>query len=117
MKNYKENYDYYNVEKVDSIKQLLESAAADAGDKIAFKYKENKEISENELGINEDVNNVEKANENQPRNYITPSYPKYQPIKNEVEYRPIERNLDNEVEIKNSDNKNEILREDSIKIN
>ena len=36
MKNYKENYDYYNVEKVDSIKQLLESAAADAGDKIAF---------------------------------------------------------------------------------
>ena len=27
MKNYKENYDYYNVEKVDSIKQLLESAA------------------------------------------------------------------------------------------
>ena len=39
MKNYKENYDYYNVEKVDSIKQLLESAAANAGDKIAFKYK------------------------------------------------------------------------------
>ena len=38
MKNYKENYDYYNVEKVDSIKQLLESAAADAGDKIAFQY-------------------------------------------------------------------------------
>lgn len=44
MKNYKENYDYYNVEKVDSIKQLLESAAADAGDKIAFKYKENKDV-------------------------------------------------------------------------
>ena len=35
MKNYKENYDYYNVEKVDSIKQLLESAAADAGDSAA----------------------------------------------------------------------------------
>jgi len=84
---------------------------------VFLKYKENKEVSENEPGINEDVNNVEKANENQPRNYITPSYPKYQPIKNEVEYRPIERNLDNEVEIKNSDNKNEILREDSIKIN
>ena len=44
MKNYKENYDYYNVEKVDSIKQLLESAADDAGDKIAFKYKENKDV-------------------------------------------------------------------------
>ena len=35
MKNYKENYDYYNVEKVDSIKQLLESAADDAGDGCA----------------------------------------------------------------------------------
>lgn len=44
MKNYKENYDYYNVEKVDSIKQLLKSAADDAGDKIAFKYKENKDV-------------------------------------------------------------------------
>ena len=37
MKNYKENYDYYNVEKVDSIKQLLESAADDAGDKLNIK--------------------------------------------------------------------------------
>lgn len=35
---------YYNVEKVDSIKELLEKAVKEAGDNIAFKYKENKEV-------------------------------------------------------------------------
>lgn len=80
---------------------------------VNLNYERNNGISESELGRNEDVNNLEKTNENQPRNYITPSYPKYQPIKNKVEYRPIE----NEFEIKNSDNKNEILHEDSVKVN
>lgn len=45
MKNYKENYDYYNVEKVDSIKQLLESAAADAGDKLLLNIKKIKTLN------------------------------------------------------------------------
>ena len=31
---------YYNVQKVNTIKQLLEMAVEQAGDKIAFKYKE-----------------------------------------------------------------------------
>ena len=30
MKNYKKNYEYYKVKKVDSIKQLLEFAVSDA---------------------------------------------------------------------------------------
>lgn len=80
---------------------------------VNLNYERNNGISESELGRNEDVYNLEKTNENQPRNYITPSYPEYQPIKNNVEYRPIE----NEFEIKNSDNKNEILHEDSVKVN
>ena len=80
---------------------------------VNLNYERNNGISESELGRNEDVYNLEKTNENQPRNYITPSYPEYQPIKNKVEYRPIE----NEFEIKNSDNKNEILHEDSVKVN
>ena len=80
---------------------------------VNLNYERNNGISESELGRNEDVYNLEKTNENQPRNYISPSYPEYQPIKNKVEYRPIE----NEFEIKNSDNKNEILHEDSVKVN
>ena len=46
MKNYKKNYEYYKVKKVDSIKQLLEFAVSDAGNKIAFKYKEDKQVKE-----------------------------------------------------------------------
>ena len=38
MKNYKKNYEYYKVKKVDSIKQLLEFAVSDAGNKIAFEF-------------------------------------------------------------------------------
>ena len=34
---------YYNVQKVNTIKQLLEMAVEQAGDKIAFKYKEGKD--------------------------------------------------------------------------
>lgn len=34
---------YYDVQKVDTIKQLLEMAVEQAGDKIAFKYKEGKD--------------------------------------------------------------------------
>ena len=34
---------YYDVQKVNTIKQLLEMAVEQAGDKIAFKYKEGKD--------------------------------------------------------------------------
>ena len=35
---------YYEVQKVDTIKQLLEMAVEQDGDKIAFKYKKGKEV-------------------------------------------------------------------------
>lgn len=38
------NIKYYKVDKVNSIKELLEKAVREAGDNIAFKYKENKEV-------------------------------------------------------------------------
>ena len=37
---------YNEVQKVDSIKQMLEMAAKEAGDKIAFKYKDGKKVIE-----------------------------------------------------------------------
>lgn len=37
----KQNFSYYEVEKFNSIKEMLDLAVKDAGDKIAFKYKEN----------------------------------------------------------------------------
>ena len=37
----KQNFSYYEVEKFNSIKEMLDIAVKDAGDKIAFKYKEN----------------------------------------------------------------------------
>lgn len=38
------NVNYYEVEKIESIKELMENAVCKAGDKIAFKYKKDKEI-------------------------------------------------------------------------
>jgi len=42
----KPNYPYYEVTKFDTIKEMLDMAANEAGGKIAFKYKENGEIIE-----------------------------------------------------------------------
>lgn len=39
-----ENVKYYEVEKVNSIKELMNNAVCKAGDKVAFKYKKNKEV-------------------------------------------------------------------------
>ncbi len=43
-KKYKKNYPYNNVEKITSVRELMDKAVAAAGDQPAFKYKENKEI-------------------------------------------------------------------------
>ena len=40
------NYDFYHINKVESIRDLMEQAVNEAGDKPAFKYKENNEIKE-----------------------------------------------------------------------
>ena len=37
----KQNFSYHEVEKFNSIKEMLDLAVKYAGDKIAFKYKEN----------------------------------------------------------------------------
>jgi long-chain acyl-CoA synthetase len=42
----KQNFSYYEVTKFNSIKEMLDIAAKEAGDKIAFKYKEDSEIVE-----------------------------------------------------------------------
>ena len=39
-----ENVKYYEVEKVNSIKELMNNAVCEAGDKVAFKYKKDKEV-------------------------------------------------------------------------
>ena len=44
MKNFKKNYPYYEVQKIDTVKELLELAVIEAGNKLAFKYKENNEV-------------------------------------------------------------------------
>jgi len=42
----KQNYTYYEVTKFNSIKEMLDIAVKEAGDKIAFKFKDNGEIAE-----------------------------------------------------------------------
>lgn len=42
----KQNYSYYNVTKFNSIKEMLDIAVKEAGNKIAFKFKDNGEIAE-----------------------------------------------------------------------
>lgn len=42
----KQNFSYYQVTKFDTIKEMLDIAVKEAGDKIAFKYKDNSEIAE-----------------------------------------------------------------------
>jgi Long-chain acyl-CoA synthetases (AMP-forming) len=42
----KQNYSYYQVTKFNTIKEMLDIAVKEAGDKIAFKYKDNGEIIE-----------------------------------------------------------------------
>jgi len=42
----KPDYPYYEVKKFDTIKEMLDMAVSEAGEKIAFKYKENGEIIE-----------------------------------------------------------------------
>lgn len=44
MKNYNKNYPLNKVEPVSSIKELMELAVKEAGDRIAFRYKDDKDI-------------------------------------------------------------------------
>ncbi len=43
-KRCKQNYPYYEVEKIENARELMEKAVSEAGDKPAFKYKEGKEV-------------------------------------------------------------------------
>ena len=52
---------YNEVQKVDSIKQMLEMAAKEAGDKIAFKYKDGKKVIEVTLSLGTALASIDMA--------------------------------------------------------
>jgi len=43
------NYDFYYIKEVKSVRDLMQQAVNEAGDKTAFKYKEKNEIKEKNI--------------------------------------------------------------------